>query len=333
MVPSNEKASLMQRMIARCSHNVQPLEFRCYIDTVGYYFPRLAFSREVWQSICKTYGAIPHRYQNFKKRFMVLTFQCPQPELLILMADLCDEFHGNLSRLDVSADAIGDAREAYEFLKHHMLMIGRKGDPFDEFREGDNVNVYFMPLGRKHARDICMYCDRPSKLDPSGPNVAHFDLRLRGRALAKSAINHHDVTQLDPEEVILRHVRFVDWSQQQYQRKVFKNVMMENTLIDATQIITDMKRHGQLDYVQRAHDRSGEYPYPNVTLITNNRMVTLPGKVTWGAQRRALAGQHAKGRNINDVHHDEYRLGRVTHGETVKRERLDPKPKLIRERL
>jgi hypothetical protein len=202
-----------------------------------------------------------------------------------------------LYRLDVACDARLDptltAEEQFVFIKEHMLMIQRDAQRILEHRnENGTSGYYYVPHAHMQGapRDICLYYDRPSKLDPF--NIcAHFDLRLRGTPIR--GLDLHYLEHLDPSELILKHIRFVEFDRTRFERTLFRKVMEEaGSLTEAKVLIGHIKRYQQLDFVQRVHDQY------RPTLHTNNGLVRLPDAVTWGAKRRACA-EKTLGNEIN----------------------------------
>lgn len=259
---------------------ITPVRFRHYLDTVAYFLPMKRLPRADWASICKLYGDTPYTIRNAMG--MLVAFQCPQPDILEKMAALCDRLDGNLARYDISSDAIGPAAENLVFLKEHLLLKRRNPMPieiFDNLTGGEGAT--YCPFAA--PRNIALYADFPSKLDPHGPNVAKIDLRLRKRA--KCGIDHHGLIGLNPMHVILRNIRFVEFDRRRFERRIFSNVMEEEAdRQQATARIRDMKRHGQFDFVQRVHDYA-----PRLLLVTNHDLVLLESKLTWNAIRRSIA--------------------------------------------
>ncbi|MCK1547182.1 hypothetical protein IVB12_35985 [Bradyrhizobium sp. 179] len=259
---------------------ITPVRFRHYLDTVAYFFPMKRLPPADWASIRKIYGDTP--YVNRNAMGMLVAFQCPQPDLLEKMASLCDRLRGNLTRYDISSDAIGPASENLIFIKEHLLLKHRKAMPIETFDNltGGEGSIY-CPY--EAPRNVALYDDFPSKLEPKGPNVAKMDLRLRKRA--KCGIDHHGLIGLNPTLVILRNIRFVEFDRRQSERRIFRNVLEEEAdPRQATARIRDMKRHGQFDFVQRVHDYA-----PRLLLITNNDLVLLESTLTWNAIRRGIA--------------------------------------------
>ncbi|WP_375157679.1 hypothetical protein [Bradyrhizobium sp. RDT46] len=211
---------------------------------------------------------------------MFVAFQCPQPALLETLADLCTRYRGNLTRFDISSDAIGPAEQNLIFIKEHLLLIRRKAGPIQTFENltGGEGAIY-CPF--EAPRNVAVYADFPSKLDPKGPNNAKFDLRSRGPA--KLGVDHHSIRRLNPGEFILKHVRFVDYDRQQFERRTFKKISRD-TPEQAKAQIAKLKRHAQFDFVQRAHDFS-----PRIRLNTNSALVCFQQELTWGAMRRSVA--------------------------------------------
>ncbi|MDP2355495.1 MAG: hypothetical protein Q8M31_05480 [Beijerinckiaceae bacterium] len=260
------------------------IKFDCYIDTIGIFFPMIVVPKADWSRLCDLYGGKPHRYRNRKKRYMLVFFQCPQPALLRELSRLCRQYCGNIYRLDLAYDARIDevmtVEQQFVFLKEHMLMIKRSAQRILEIR---NVNGTFGYYWVPHAhvqgapRDVCIYWDKVSKLDPYNI-VAHIDFRLRGDWLRGLG----DSENIDPSELILRHMRFVEFDRTKCLRTLFRNVMKKAKNLDqARRTIAYRKRHGQIDFVQRIYDEH------RITLHTNNDLVRLPHTLTWGAKRRA----------------------------------------------
>lgn len=284
------------------------LSFVCYIDTLALFFPIRALRQAEQNRLRELYGATPHTYVNGKKGYMLLSVQCPQPDLIEFIAELVEKYGGNISRLDIAADARLDANmsvnEQHAFIKEHLLLRNRRAEPIHELRNADgSIGSFYVPHAHTKGapRDICLYADQPSKLDPSIQRVAHFDLRLRRDAIAphsrdrrknrdrKGTISEtSELLHLDPSEVMRRHVRFVQFDRTQFERRLFRKVMKDaDTLEEAKGLIAHIKRYGQLEYVQRVHDQ-----YPQ--LQTDNGLVSFPTELAWGAQRRSLRGLNDK---------------------------------------
>ncbi|GAB9206010.1 hypothetical protein BDS110ZK18_22650 [Bradyrhizobium diazoefficiens] len=269
---------------------ITPVRFRHYLDTVAYFFPMKRLPRADWASICKLYGDTPHTSRNAMG--MLVAFQCPQPDVLEKIAALCDQFHGNLTRYDISSDAIGSAAENLAFIKEHLLLKRRKAMPIKTFDNIGGEGSIYCPFDA--PRNVALYGDFPSKLEPDGPNVAKIDLRLRSRA--KCGINHYGLIGLNPMLVILRNIRFVEFDRQRFERRTYRNVTKEEAdLEQAIARIRDMKRHYQFDFVQRVHDYA-----PHLQLVTDNDLVRLENKLSWNAVRRN-AGKKDLSNEINMI--------------------------------
>lgn len=258
---------------------ITPVKFRHYLDTVAYFFPMKRLPRADWASIRKLYGDTPYTSKNAMGRLVAL--QCPQPDLLERMADICDRLHGNLTRYDISSDAIGSPAENLIFIKEHLLLKRRKAMPIKTFDNIGGEGAIYCAIDA--PRNIAIYADFPSKLDPKGPAVAKFDLRLRGRA--KCGVDHHRLVGLNPTQIILRNVQFVEFDRQRFERRTYQTVMKEEDNPEQAKArIRDMKRYYQFDFVQRVHDYA-----PRLLLVTNNGLVLVESKLTWDAVRRHIA--------------------------------------------
>ncbi|MCA6106114.1 hypothetical protein [Bradyrhizobium cenepequi] len=260
-----------------------PLIFDCYIDTIIVFFPTSTLPRQDWNLLRTLYGATPHHHRNRKMGYMLVGFQCPQPDMLRALTRLNS---GKLYRLDIGCDARHaedyTVEEQHRFLKEHMLLMHRTAKRILEIENEDTtIGCYYCPHAHIQGalRDICLYWGLNSKLDPL--NIcAHFDLRLRGEPIRHLGLDR--LEHLDPSGLVLRHIRFVEFERRQWERKLFRKVMKEaRSLPEATALIAYMKRHDQLDYVQRVHDQ-----HQRVTLHTSNDLVMLPDTLTWGATRR-----------------------------------------------
>jgi len=257
------------------------LRFDCYIDTIGVFFPR-SLPKKDWARLRGLYSTSPHKFRHWKKGYMLVFFQCPQPALLRELERLIVEHFGNIYRLDIGCDArideIMTAEEQFVFLKEHMLLIKRSAQRILEIENHNGTTgCYWVPHAHVQGapRDICLYWDKYSKLDPFNI-VAHIDFRLRGDWISKLT----DLENLDPSALILRHIRFVDFDRVQFERSLFRKVMKEaKSPVEATAQIAHIRRYGQLDFVQRVHDQY------RTTLHTNNGLVRLPHTLTWGAIR------------------------------------------------
>jgi hypothetical protein len=273
---------------ARAFKTARPvLEFLCYIDTIIVFFPVIALEKADWRWLCELYGVKPHKYRNKKKRYLLVAFQCPQRELLREIANLCDKYCGNVYRLDIACDVIHDPnmtpQEQFRFIKEHMLVIHRDAQRIWPMRNADGSTGYYFV---KHAhingapRDICAYWDLQSKLFESF-KPAHFDFRMRGAPIRH--IDPHDLEFLDPSQILLQHLRFVEFEREQFERRLFRKVSKEaKNEEEARALISKMRRHDQLDWVQRVHDQH------RVRLHTNNDLVRFPAVLTWGAIRRSV---------------------------------------------
>jgi hypothetical protein len=286
------------------------LRFDCYIDTIGMFFPMITLPKEDWSRLCALYGGKPHKYRNRKKRYMLVFFQCPQPALLQELERLCREYSGNIYRLDLGCDAridpIMTVEEQFVFLKEHMLLIRRSAQRILEINNHNGtIGCYWVPHAHVQGapRDICLYWDKYSKLDPFNL-VAHIDFRLRGDWISRLT----DLEHLDPSALILKHIRFVEFDRTKCLRKLFRKVTEEAESIDqAKRIIANMKRYDQLDFVQRIYDQH------RITLHTNNGLARLPDALTWGAKRRASADKTI-GNEINALGMGDCIWGAHEHG-------------------
>ncbi len=228
---------------------------------------------------------------------MLAFFQCPQPALFRELERLMKEHSGNIYRLDIGYDArispFMTAEEQFVFLKEHMLLIKRSAQRILEYENANGtLGYYWVPHAHINGapRDICLYWDRYSKLDPCNI-VAHIDFRLRGHWISKLT----DLEHLDPAALMLRHIRFVEFDREKCLRRLFRKVMKEAESIDqARRTIANIRRYGQTDFVQRVHDEH------RITLHTNNDLVRLPHRLTWGAQRRR-AIEKTLGNEINAI--------------------------------
>lgn len=293
----------MSRMISLAYRlnkpTISPLIFDCYIDTIIIYFRTSRMPPEDWKLLRTIYGATPHHYRNGKIGYMLVGFQCPQPELLRELARLAREHGGMIYRLDIGCDVRIDedytVEEQQRFLKEHMLLIRRKSQRIEERpNEDGTTGCYYCPHAHINGapRDICLYWGLSSKLDPLSEICAHFDLRLRDRPVRPIKLD--GLEHLDPSKILLRHIRFVEFGRQQFERKLFKEKTKGMGLEEAKALIAHMRRHDQLDYVQRARDQH------DVPLRTNNDLVTLPSALAWRAVRRK-AKEEAIGREINEL--------------------------------
>lgn len=271
------------------------IKFDCYIDTIGVFFPMSKLPPEDWARLRTLYGASPHKYRNRKKGYMLVFFQCPQPALLREIERLIRRHCGNIYRLDIGCDARIDpfmtAEEQFMFLKEHMLLIKRSAQRIVEIENKNGTTGYYWIINAHingAPRDICLYFDKYSKLDPYNI-VAHIDFRLRGYWISKLT----DLEHLNPSALMLRHIRFVEFDREKCLRRLFRKVMKEaESLPEATRIIAHIKRYGQTDFVQRIYDKH------RITLHTNNDLVRLPRRLTWGAQRRKVI-EKTLGKEIN----------------------------------
>ncbi|RXH05697.1 hypothetical protein EAS54_38995 [Bradyrhizobium guangzhouense] len=263
------------------------IEFLCYIDTIIVFFPVVALCKTDWRWLCELYGAKPHFYRNRKKIYLLVAFQCPQRALLREIANLCDKYCGCLYRLDIACDVIRDPnmspQEQFRFIKEHMLLMHRDAQRILPVRNADGSTGYYFV---KHAhlngapRDICAYWDLLSKLI-EGFKPAHLDFRMRGAPIRH--IDPHDLEFLDPSEILLQHLRFVEFDRTRFERRLFRKTIREaNNKAEAVALISKMRRHDQLDWVQRVHDQH------RVRLRTNNDLVRFPTAFTWGAKRRSV---------------------------------------------
>lgn len=260
------------------------LKLDSYIDTIGVFFPRLLPKKD-WARLRKLYGVSPYKFQHWKKGYILVFFQCPQIALLREIERLIRKHRGSIYRLDIGCDArideIMTAEEQFVFLKEHMLLIKRSAQRILEIvNVNETIGCYWVPHAHVQGapRDICLYWDKCSKLDPFNI-VAHIDFRLRGRWISKLT----NLEQLDPSALILRHIRFVEFDRQRFERSLFRKVTKEaKDLRKAKVRIAHIKRYGQLDFVQRVHDQY------RTTLRTNNGLVRLPHRLTWYAKRRSV---------------------------------------------
>ncbi|OSI70973.1 hypothetical protein BSZ21_10200 [Bradyrhizobium canariense] len=277
------------------------LMFDFYADTVVWFLPVRRIDRVEFNRLRELYDGESPIKPRPSLSAMQIVVQSPQPELLTELAYLEEKYGGNTTRLDVSADVRPDPSISPElqllFIKAHMLMLRRRAGPIGEYDNDHGIGALYVPTSgvENKPRDIAIYCDRVSKLKPEGPRVAHIDLRLQRRALRTpfrnreqgrerlGVIEHtHEILELDPSDLFRRHVCFVDFDVEQARRDLFRKIAQNvGTKEEAKRMIEHEKRFGQLDYVQRWHDRM-----PTLRLQTAPGLVQMPGTLTWGAVRR-----------------------------------------------
>ncbi|MCK1391688.1 hypothetical protein [Bradyrhizobium sp. 1] len=286
------------------AHEAYPrpvLRFDCYADTGVWFLPVPRIDLDEFNRLRELYDGESPIERLPKLRALRIIVQCPQPEMLTELAYLEEKYGGNITRLDISADARSDpnmsAEHQLQYIKAHLLMPRRPAGPIKEYDNDHGIGALYVPRPdvESKLRDLAIYCDRTSKLRPNGPRVAHIDPRLHRRALRTPARNRdqgrerlgviehtHEIHDLDPSDLFRRHFRFVKFDTQQAQRDLFRKIAQQaGSIEEARRMIEHEKRYGQLDYVQRWHDRM-----PTLRLQTAPGLVQMPSSLTWGAVRR-----------------------------------------------
>src|SRR6266702_8079831 len=202
-----------------------PLRFKHYLDTTSFFFPVVELMTIEQKRLRELYnGDKPHCHVNYRKGYHVITFQCPQPELICECESLADKYGGNHSRVDIASDdqsGSNDFIEQTRRLLNMMLLRGRKAGEVGIYENQDStvgviINPYSRLQGQKpHPRDVVIYPDPCSKLLNSP--TAHFDYRLRGHARLRAlrdqgiGIGMKSLTEFDPSIELRNNIKLVTW--------------------------------------------------------------------------------------------------------------------------
>jgi hypothetical protein len=288
-------------IIAPCLEQAKPIEFDAFIDTAVVFLPARYLLQTEHKRLREAYGAKPNIMTNDTLGYMLIPVQCPQPDVLLVLNELEQHYEGMLNRLDLSFEARPDPSmspyDQMRDIKAHMIMPNRNAGPVLEIqndRDPNNNGTFIIPRAHTNGspRDICMYVDLPSKLNPSNQRVAKFDLRMRGKRGFGQI--ERDLTLCRPDETALRHVRFVDYDLEQFKRRLFRDALNGRTTEEARRLISHYKRSWnepeyQFGYAQRIHDW-----YPGFGMGDGTHLFKLPATLTWGAIRRSMSDKGQK---------------------------------------
>jgi hypothetical protein len=261
----------------------------------------------------EAYGTTPRIAVNHGLGYMMITTQCPQPDCLVELGDLQRHYEGDINRLDFAFEARPDPLmspdEQMRWIRAHLMMKHRDAGPILEIKndnDPDRNGAYFVPHAHtgQSPRDVCMYT-RASKLNPSIPRVARFELRLRTKESFGTPYRQREgyypviddmqqVIHCHPDDIAMRHLKFVEFDMGEFERKLFRDATKDRTGEEARRLITHYKRswnrpEHQFGYAQRIHDW-----YPRFEMIDASHLVELPMKLTWGAVRRSLTDKRRK---------------------------------------
>jgi hypothetical protein len=274
------------------------LRFAHYLDTTSFFFPIVELMTIETRRLRELYdGHKPHRHVNFRKGYHILTFQCPQPELIWECEALADKYGGNHSRVDIASDdrsGSNDFIEQTNRLLNMMLLRGRKAKPVGIHENQDGtigviLNPYSRSLGHKPPpRDLVIYPDPCSKL--FNRPAAHFDYRLRSHARLRAlrdqgiGIGMKSLTEFDPAQELRNNLKFVKWERDKFLQRLERQLHKKNDGSEphARRAFALAKRYGQLECAQRVQDQY------RTTLVEDPKLVMFSHSLTWGARRRAL---------------------------------------------
>ena len=273
------------------------LRFKHYLDTTSFFYPVVELMTIERKRLRELYdGDMPHPHVNYRKGFHVLTFQCPQPELIWECERLAEKYGGNHSRVDIASDD----QNAEEFIEqtwrllNMMLLRGRKAGLVNMHENQDGtVGVTMNPYSRLQGerpppRDDVIYPDPCSKL--FNRPAAHFDHRLRRRARLRAlraqgiGIGMKSLTELDPSIELRSNLKFVTWDREGFMERLYWQLHKKNDGSEqhAQRAFAFVKRYGQIECVQRVHDQY------RTTLVEDPTLVTFENRLSWGAKRRRL---------------------------------------------
>jgi hypothetical protein len=284
--------------------NKPVLIFDVYIDTLVLFLPTRHIMTTEKKRLREAYGATPNMIVDDHLGYTLVAVQCPQPDVLNVLHELQEHYEGNINRVDLSFEARPDPLmspdDQMRFIKAHLLMKHRKAGPVLEIkndRDPNNNGAYLIPHAHtnKGARDVCLYTDLPSKLNPSNMRVAKFDVRLRRRGGFGHGVKYpSDLIDARPDEMALRHIRFVDLDMSRFERKLFKNALKGRTTEEARRLISHYKRSWdepeyQFGYATRIRDWDRWF-----VMESGDHLFELPKGLTWGAVRRSLTDKGQK---------------------------------------
>jgi hypothetical protein len=326
----------------------KPIEFDGFIDTAVIFLPCRYILQAEHKRLREAYGAKPNITTNDTLGYMLIPVQCPQPNVLGVFNELEQHYEGTLNRLDLSFEARPDPLmspdEQMREIKAHLFMPHRNAGPVLEIkndRDPINNGTFIIPHAHTNGspRDICLYTDLPSKLHPSNPRVAKFDLRLRGKRGFGQI--ERDLMQCRPDEMALRHIGFVDYDLEQFKRRLFRDALKGRTIEEGRRLISHYKRswnepEHQFEYAMRIHDW-----YPGFDMGDGSHLFKLPNTLTWGATRRSMTdkGQKTVGdetsryqsdTNEQDVtcHIEHARSSRIDQTKRRPKQQKDPSPRI-----
>ncbi|OPH82379.1 hypothetical protein [Nitrobacter vulgaris] len=333
------------------------LTFTSYIDTLAVVVTGTdRLPRSIFRQIIQIYGDRPHgRGHRFEINdrtiaYLVLTFQCPQPDLIEALVDMAQQLvetdsniRVRISRLDIGYDVMPDplqpASEQFRFIKEHVLMRYRRRQPIKVIDNDDGTQGYYF--SHYHGqRDLVLYLRRSKLPEYRDQPVARMELRVKGCAARKVLLS--DLFELDPMKHLFRHIRFVSDDLQKRRLQMLKRVVQTNTgVMRAKARLNQLDDDAQLEFMQRVYDQSNPSLFHPKT-----DLVSVPNALMWGAVRN----QNARCNEINDIgvkcikgryinmrppsksDYHAQRLEPIARERLIKRERLGTTT-IVRERL
>lgn len=275
------------------------LRFDHYLDTTSWHFPVYELMTIEKNRLRDLYdGHKPHRSANKVRGDQLLTFQCPQPDLIDELERLVVKYGGNLSRCDIASDVRPgctsmDYIEQTRWLMNAMLMRGRRAAPVRPFDNIDGtVGTIFNPFSKEKRekppqRDLVAYPDPASKL-PHGMPAGHFDFRMRRNARFRTMKEQEigpglrSLKELDPARVLRENFKFVLWDREAFEERLRRRLLRQRPKAEAQRLFAFAKRYDQIEYVQRVRDQY------RTTLVEMPGLVQFSHSLMWGARRRAL---------------------------------------------
>jgi hypothetical protein len=185
---------------------------------------RLQGERKCWWEECKGRDGYVFFYRLVVKR--------PDQKTLKYLAQLQQQHKGKIFRIDLALDLItaneADAEALNDWLlKHTMLRWRRKGHMLDI----ENTFYWIEQRKRKRRsnREVVLYPDRESKITGE-VDCVHLELRFLNVSACRTAgLSQIDsLLDLDPSEVIKKHLKFTSFDVEAYQQQRVKKAVEDD---------------------------------------------------------------------------------------------------------
>jgi hypothetical protein len=192
--------------VVRCDDTVAS------IDTIEVFFPHFLMPDQ-HLALCHCGRLVPCSDAKGRLWGHRLIVNRPDRPTLRRLDQLCPEYCGVLSRLDIAIDIqapIGvSAEEAQSWIVRSAILKWRRRGPMEDYDDGSYWQM--NASGRRPNRNLVIYRDKFNRVTGE-LNCVHLELRFfRADTIRRQGIRSiKDVVALNPDKLFARHVKFTD---------------------------------------------------------------------------------------------------------------------------